>query len=89
VNVTGNHTFVAAGTGANGNARYLEAASNTALHLSSNGGIAAEGGSLGSGLPLADTGPSGDLRKTAGYALAALLAGLGLVLIGRRRMIGR
>ena len=85
--VLGNHTFVAAGIGSNGQTRYLEAASNTVSHLSSSGGIAAEGGSRGSGLPL--TGPSGDVRKTAGYALAALLAGLGLVLIGRRRVFGR
>ena len=92
-NVLGNHTFVAGGIGSNGQTRWVEAASNTVHassssgHWPSGGGIDAASGSLG-GLPLADTGPSGDLRRTAGFALAALLAGLGLLLIGRRRLIG-
>ncbi|MFL6161772.1 MAG: beta strand repeat-containing protein [Jatrophihabitantaceae bacterium] len=88
MNVLGNHTFVASGTGSNGSARFLEAASNT-VHAVSGSGVDAAGGSLGSGLPLADTGPNSDLRRTAGFALAALLAGLGLLLIGRRREAAR
>jgi large repetitive protein len=92
-NVLGNHTFVAGGIGSTGQTRWVEAASNTVhaststSHWPSGGGVDAASGSLG-GLPLADTGPSGDLRRTAGYALAALLAGLGLLLLGRRRLIG-
>ncbi len=89
-NVLGNHTFVAAGIGSNGNTRYLEAASNTVKassstgHWPGGGGVDAASGGLGGGLPLADTGP-GNMRRAAGYGMAALLAGLGLVLIGRRR----
>jgi large repetitive protein len=91
-NALGNHTFVASGIGSNGSNRFLEAASNTvssASRLSGGSGVDAAGGSLGGGLPLADTGPNGDMRRTAGLALAALLAGLGLLLMGRRRVIGR
>jgi len=87
VTALGSHTYVAAGTGANASPRYLEAATNTVASVAGGGGVDAASGSLG-GLPLADTGPTGDLRRTAGYALAALLAGLGLLLIGRRRLIG-
>jgi hypothetical protein len=92
-NVPGYHTYVAAGTGSNGHSRYLEYASYTAYSSSSGsshwpygGGADSASGGVG-GLPLADTGP-GNLRLVAGYALAALLAGLGLLVIGRRRRDG-
>jgi hypothetical protein len=94
VTATGSHTYVAAGTGSNGKSRFLEATTNTVQSSSSvshlwpgGGGVDAASGSLGNGLPLADTG-AGDLRRTAGYALAVLLAGLGLLVIGRRRRTG-
>jgi large repetitive protein len=82
--VLGNHTYVAAGTGSNGNNRFLEAATNTVNSLASLGGGGIDAASGSGGLPLADTG-AGNMHRTAGYALAALLAGLGLLVIGRRR----
>jgi len=75
---------VAAGTGSNGSNRFLEAATNTANALAGLGGGGVDAASGSGGLPLADTG-AGNLHRTAGYALAALLAGLGLLVIGRRR----
>ncbi|HEU5268342.1 MAG TPA: putative Ig domain-containing protein, partial [Jatrophihabitans sp.] len=93
VTAAGSHTFVAAGLDKNGHMRYLEYTTYTAQSSSSGshwpygGGADSASGGLG-GLPLADTGP-GNLRLTAGYALAALLAGLGLLVIGRRRQDGK
>jgi hypothetical protein len=80
----GSHTFVSSGTGSNGNARYLEATTNTVHAVAGFGGGGVDAASGSGGLPLADTG-AGNMHRTAGYALAALLAGLGLLVIGRRR----
>ncbi len=83
-NILGRHTFVAAGIGASGSARYLEAASLviSAPHHNvdpGGSGVEAVGGTL------ANTGPDTDPRNTAGYALAVMLAGLMLLLATRRR----
>ncbi|MDQ2838411.1 MAG: putative Ig domain-containing protein [Actinomycetota bacterium] len=82
-NSLGVHTFVAAGIGANGQPRYLEATSLIiALPVHHGGGGSGVDAASGS---LANTGPDTDPRTTAGFALAAILAGFMLMAGTRRR----
>ncbi|MGI8664497.1 MAG: hypothetical protein ACR2N4_00440, partial [Jatrophihabitans sp.] len=80
----GVHTFIAAGVGANGAARYLEARSLVIAAPVRRGGGGGSGVDGASG-NLANTGPDTDPRTTAGYGLAVILAGLMLLTITRRR----
>ncbi|HJQ03232.1 MAG TPA: putative Ig domain-containing protein [Jatrophihabitans sp.] len=82
VTVTGNLTYVAAGTGSNGNSRFLEAATHSVMAAAVSGGGSLQTSSGGD--QLAFTGTS-DLRSVARYSLAAVLAGLVLMMVSRRR----
>ena len=80
-NKLGSHVFIAAGLGADGAARYLEARTvikPPPAHVPA-------GGSSGSSGSLSRTGPDTDLVTTLGWAAGLLLGGL-VLLVGARRI---
>jgi len=77
----GTITLVSTGIGANGQSRFLE----TRVTVSSTGSVIDSGGDVPSasgGLPY--TG-AGNIRLASGYGMAAMMAGFGLLVVGRRR----
>ncbi|MEO9238205.1 MAG: putative Ig domain-containing protein, partial [Jatrophihabitantaceae bacterium] len=78
----GHYTFVASCLGNDGKQHFLEVGALVIAHEQPSGG-GSQAGNGGGGL--ANTGPDTDPRTTAGYALAAILAGLMLLGATRRR----
>jgi hypothetical protein len=86
--LTGKHTFVAAGTGSNGRARFLTVATvirPAAVPVTTTPTPAVASTSASPSVGLASTGPSTDPRTTAGLAVVILLAGFAMVGLSRRR----
>jgi LPXTG-motif cell wall-anchored protein len=81
----GSHTVVAGAVGATGTVRYLEAATQVSAPPVQPVPPPAESAGSSGGGSLANTGPDTDPAQTLGFGMVLMLAGAGLLVLGRRR----